>query len=350
MHLETKNKQVWLSLYAASEKLKQLAPWKWMDDEQIFAIEPLGDETAYCCIMGALGELLGINVYLGTEGLDGYYDNITIAMGGGDAKEILFTQKCLQATFENRENLSPDDLRQIKELGLKYRGKQQWPVFRECSPGWYPWYLTEKQAVYLTKILEQVIEVAERVKKNPAMLAHPDREEEEVYFSRKEKRLNNKSVWEDGWLFIEPDEESPETGPLNDPDLQNAVKQINEYPTARYKLNCFIMPMYSAVMDEETDRPFFPLCILWVAHDSKMILDFQLCKLQDIKQTIASSLLEEVKKHKARPSHILVPDEETFHSIIETFTDKVEIPVSVSTQLQAVLQDIKESMGAQFGF
>ena len=45
----------------------------------------------------------------------------------------------LQASFEDRGHLQKEDRDVIKKLGLKFRGANSWPMFRnyapECSPG-----------------------------------------------------------------------------------------------------------------------------------------------------------------------------------------------------------------------
>ena len=58
----------------------------------------------------------------------------------------------------------------IKKLGLKFRGRKQWPVFRSYMPGYFPWFLTKEDALFLTTAIEQSIDVALRFKKDKDLL------------------------------------------------------------------------------------------------------------------------------------------------------------------------------------
>ena len=47
----------------------------------------------------------------------------------------------LQASFEDRSELHDKDRQVIKDLGLKFRGRQTWPLFRSYRAGFVPWHL-----------------------------------------------------------------------------------------------------------------------------------------------------------------------------------------------------------------
>ena len=66
---------------------------------------------------------------------------------------------CLRLTvsFEDRKFLRKPDFQVIKELELKFRGRNSWPLFRSYQPGYLPWYLTKDEARYLTLALQQAI-------------------------------------------------------------------------------------------------------------------------------------------------------------------------------------------------
>ena len=51
----------WQALYTAAKDYFDEKPWEWMDDDQLFGVYDKDTDTVgYCCIMGALGEVLGL--------------------------------------------------------------------------------------------------------------------------------------------------------------------------------------------------------------------------------------------------------------------------------------------------
>lgn len=62
-----------------------------MRDSDIFGVQnPLDKEIGYCCILGATGEVFGLVVYLGSQGLLGY---LNLAERFKDNPEGLFSKK-----------------------------------------------------------------------------------------------------------------------------------------------------------------------------------------------------------------------------------------------------------------
>ncbi len=161
------SKAEWEALYSAMRAFGEAAPWDWLDEEDIFAVRnPETGELGICSVTGALGEHLALITYLGPEGLGGYLaalEGMETASGYFQDQEsglMLLETPQLQASFENREQLDELDRKIIKDLGLRFRGQQAWPLFRHFAPGRVPWFITAPQARFLTVLLEQALIVA----------------------------------------------------------------------------------------------------------------------------------------------------------------------------------------------
>jgi hypothetical protein len=76
-------------------------------------------------------------------------------------------------SFEERQILAKEDLAIIQALSLKYRGHNQWPLFRSYEPGFYPWFLEASQCRFLTRIFTQALNVSLRKRGNPKILGDP---------------------------------------------------------------------------------------------------------------------------------------------------------------------------------
>jgi hypothetical protein len=61
---------LWRRLYSVADRLYALAPWRWMEGEELFGGEdPITGEIGFMYVMGQRGEHFGLSRYLGTEGL-----------------------------------------------------------------------------------------------------------------------------------------------------------------------------------------------------------------------------------------------------------------------------------------
>ncbi|MFQ5814136.1 MAG: hypothetical protein ACE5I2_13255, partial [Anaerolineae bacterium] len=134
----------WQALYQAALEFKEIEAWTWMYDSDVFGVQdPATGEIGYCCIMGNLGEMFALALYLGSEGLESY---MRVASEppqiSAEALETMLLQKCLIVSFGGREELTKEDRQVIKRLGLKFRGRTAWPLFRSYRPAYHPWYLT----------------------------------------------------------------------------------------------------------------------------------------------------------------------------------------------------------------
>src|SRR3954470_9743139 len=65
----------WRRLYEAAIRVKELEPWKWMDERQVFGVQnPETGELGFVSLMGMAREHFAVAVYLGAEGLYGFWE------------------------------------------------------------------------------------------------------------------------------------------------------------------------------------------------------------------------------------------------------------------------------------
>jgi hypothetical protein len=212
--------QEWARLYDAAIRVKALAPWTWMTSTEFFAVRnPETDEIGYVSVMGELGEHLAVALYLGAEGLWGL-----LRMEGSDEEyappEDILSTPHLQAAFMDRNDLTDQDRAQIKALGLKFRGRQAWPWFRSFRPGYFPWYLEAHEARFLAVALEQLLAVAERLKRGESFL-----NEDGSLLIRVAGQEGDALVWKDGRQAEPPPPPEPMTLRFRlDPELLAALR------------------------------------------------------------------------------------------------------------------------------
>ncbi|MCX7780881.1 MAG: hypothetical protein N2491_08195, partial [Negativicutes bacterium] len=228
----------------------------WMDDCDIFGVQcPETEEIYYCSIMGAAGTHFGIVAYRGTPGLEVLL-KIMHSNGKKFSPDVLYEQNCLQCSFENREMLDKEDLQVIKSLGLKFRGRNQWPQFRDHSPGLYPWFINSSQCRTLTHILRQALEVSLRCRESKQRLYA---KKDEFLVRVMQKDNGGAAKWTDSYLSPAPCNLAYTVFRLQDEVLVHRLKNIKS--NAKYKAEAGIFYLPVPVRDE--GRPYFPrMCIL----------------------------------------------------------------------------------------
>ncbi len=151
---ETAPKEILLSsndpeareLFDLSTQVKDLKPWRWMEETDLIGIEnPETGEIGFISVMGSLGEHEAIALYLGAEGL---YDFIDLHTDESATAHRALEIRHVQAAFSERKYLEKEDRNLIKQLGLKFKGGA-WPMFRSYRPGYLPWFVTLDEARFL---------------------------------------------------------------------------------------------------------------------------------------------------------------------------------------------------------
>jgi hypothetical protein len=164
--------QEWKRLVDCAVRVKKLAPWEWMDEEDIFGIRhPETGVLGFVSVMGALGEHSAVGVYLGTAALAGFLELQQAPHDSlAEYPELLLELPQLQASFEDRDGLEDWDRQLLRNLNLKFRGSKAWPRFQSFRPGFMPWRLEREEISFLTLALEQLELVAPRLQEESDFL------------------------------------------------------------------------------------------------------------------------------------------------------------------------------------
>ncbi|MBS1812455.1 MAG: hypothetical protein JST84_30090 [Acidobacteria bacterium] len=291
-------------LYEVAGRVKELAPWQWMEESQIFGVKnPETGEIGFVSIMGMGGEHFAISVYRGSEGLYGFWD---LAEAGPDVDpHMLLEIPQLQASFEDRAETSKRDRDLMKQLGLKFRGAKAWPLFRSYTSGYMPWYLTAEETRFLTYALEQTLEVAPRVKSDPDLLWGEDDAEDGDYLVRVAQEETGASVWADQMMpASEP--EPPQVQILMDMGTLTTLRNLPP-STLELEVDFFNMP---TPVQEKGGRPYFPAMLLMVDGTMGVILGFAMMPPAETRELLWGQVPMEIVRKladlSARPKEIRV--------------------------------------------
>jgi Domain of unknown function (DUF6930) len=297
-------------------------------------------------VMGAGGEHFAVALY---QGADALYDFFALSEAAGDGRpdgvgaERVLEIPQLQASFEDRGHLQKEDRDTIKKLGLKFRGANSWPLFRNYAPGMFPWFLTSSEARFLTTALEQLLDVAPRVRDDEDVLCGEDDNDFLVRVPRVE---NARLVWEDKIMRVpEPELKEATHAPL-DPQLLESLKQLPEV-TNLIEIELTMLPM---PVREKKDRPFFPYLLMLVDASSGVILGNDMLQpmpsLDAMRAQLPTKVAEHLLQLGARPLKIAVRTETTARSLTP-LAEEIGIRIKLSPRLPA-LDEAMEFMGRMF--
>jgi hypothetical protein len=323
------SREEWKGLFDAAKVFWRMKPWTWMEDTELFGVQdPESGEIGYCCVLGAAGEIFGLAAYLGPEGL-ATYRKIASEEGAG-FEEITFHQKGLTVFFGGREALDTKDLQVIKELGLKFRGRNAWPLFRSHLPGYVPWFLTAREARFMTILLQQSGNIAARMKEDPETLHEKG---EDLVLVRVPGKGKDTEVWSDYRLRPEPWEEpKPASGPVDEVRLHRIRKRLKkgEY---EWEIDSFYYP--GAIAEE--GRPYYPCLAIIVDRPTDIIVGSWLKAPWERYAGFQEQVMNQLENTTDLPRTIRVGREEVFE-LLKPIAGPLNMKLEKVKSLEGVAQ------------
>lgn len=284
----------WRTLVATAMQFRELKCWEWVYDSDLFGVkDPETGVTGYCCIMGNLGQVLAMLVYLGTNGLGGYFRLVDAT--AAERRELTFiysTHDCLRLEFGNKSDLRPEEKQTFRELGLEFSGRRQWPSFSRMRPGCIPWTISGAEARFLTSCLEQAMVVAGELKANPKWLDPP---REGVFLVRQRAA---DGTWGSEWQ--EPAPPVPESIQMMRREFWSEVKAC-DFPRAG-AWECDLFYPGQVIHEKKTEQPYFARSALVVDQESGIVLSIELGRPADGFVSVQKALFEAMRRIEAVPS------------------------------------------------
>ena len=137
-------------------EFSNLEPWKRLGDQDLVLLEdPQSREICYCSVMGALGQVYSLHVYVGGES---YRFFCKVAAGEPIAHgEFFASQRAVSVEFVMPSDMTPPDRELLRAIGRPVQRGIRVPIFRAFRPGYHPWYVTQSEAVLLIRCLQAMI-------------------------------------------------------------------------------------------------------------------------------------------------------------------------------------------------
>lgn len=303
--IPTVSSETWLGLYQAAFKFYEIVPWDWMYDSDIFGVQnPETGEIAYCCVLGAGGSCYGLVAYRGAEGLDLHQKIQNHEIKTEDA---IFAQNALFLEFAPKKVLDKVDRNVIESLGIKSLKQGRWPHFRNHSPGFYPWYLTEEEARFLTLVIRRACLLAVKFGEDHAVL-EPD-QPGQILVDTPEKK-GGELKWSLKWDRPRPVASDDGQGPLLSFDEVHLKRVASGHRPQQGAWEAAHFYLHSVIGDR--DRPYYARMTLIADRDSGFILGSSIFPPEsDPDSELLKGILTSAEKYRLLPEKIFVKEKST---------------------------------------
>ncbi len=291
----------WKTLMEASLRIAEMKPWTWMEESDVFGIQPIGAELpSFISVMGALGDYHSMALYESPLAMH----QILHLQKNTDNKrmdEVLETPH-LQAIFGSATDLCPEEKKVVKSLGISPRGRAAWPQYKSFRAGYAPWYIEPSEVSPLLLAMEQLLEFAPRFKKDPSIL--PEIGSKGRFWVRIQEVQDGHTVWRE-----EVREYPQEPQHLRITIPQSIVDAMRFIPVTDMcvELGVSLIPH---LIGNPGERPRFPYFLILVESESAFSFGFDMMTVETTLQAMWEQLPGRVVKalmnHKIKPSTLLV--------------------------------------------
>ena len=143
---------IWQELYDNAVAVKTEEPWKSLCNLDIIAIKLKEMEEPIFCVVQGYGDLCyGVNAYVGYRGFKDFLFIIESERYGMPPEYAMFEQNSISMFLGDRNELTEGERKIIREVGHKFRGKNQWIYFESYKKGYVPDKIIKKKLFYFLK-------------------------------------------------------------------------------------------------------------------------------------------------------------------------------------------------------
>ncbi len=243
-------------LYEQMIGITALKPWEYINEAVPLIYYKKGcREPIIFSIWGNASDVCGAACYLSRHD---YIYAMNRIYGANEKNEPTFLmQNVLLGLWSDRDDVSKENKKLIRELGYKFRGRGGWLFFESFRERCEPQFLTDEETAVLADALENLLIMLKSVSEGKLKV---DFENGQTVCRRlgKDKKWHNKAV-----CYKELVEAFPVTV-MGDSD---ALRAIAAKPSGKYTIELEERCLPVPVQDEESGILYFPLLI--AAADAK---------------------------------------------------------------------------------
>lgn len=327
----------WRPLYALAQQIAELRPWETLQEQDVFAVhDPRRQDADYISVMGNLEQHHAVSVYTGTAGWSGFA-NMQMSEEELDPIEVFSTPQ-LQLSFEDKDELLPEDLLIIDELEFKPRDRHVWPMFRSYRPGYAPWFLENDEIEHFHTVLEQAVVVLQDRQRSARIVECLKQDQMLV-------RVGTKVKYDVQWQY----QEDAIPAIMGETVITMAPKDIlfaaAALPRSMETLYVDFRMLLTPVFVKGEDRPYLPFLLVYADTESKLILRHQVFRAengwQDLLADLSNRVLDDLLAIGHLPKKLYVRSAMLYELLI-TICENLSLPMERVEEMPEVEELIRE--------
>ena len=295
-----------------------------------------GEDEVFVSILGKGGDCYGISVYEGMEGLNDFLMLTLSEKMNLSPEYAMFSQNNLTCYWGNREELTREQWQIVKDLGYKFRGKNQWLYFLSYQRGYFPYNMDKSEVLRMTRYLRMLADAVEYYREHEVKV---DFEHKNTYFYS-----------EDGGEITAAELPLPFTGchfPVMNLTDKELLEDLRNAEKCDAVLEMDIVYTGAAVMDERYQRPANPcLCLAADARSGLMLKAEMAGPEEDAGVALAEALLDIIFRFGA-PKEVRVGNV-IIEATLEQICREAGIRLRRVKKLQAI-EEFRQEM-RRFGY
>ena len=324
----------WRVLYETATRIKEKKPWETFMDMDLLGFRyGAKEDTIYFSILGHHGDCYGIAVYEGYSGLNDFLMLVMQEDLNIPWDFAMANQRNLTCYWGDRQELNKKQWQIVKNLGYKYRGKNQWLYFMSFEPGYAPFNLDQDEVLRMTEYLQGLEKILEYYEENDVNI---DFKNGNILCMIKDQKNNTVRFEEEPLPFFEY------CPGILMPEDESFIEELKRMPVCRARLEADIFPMRTSIADSKYDRPADPFICLIMDAASGMVINFEMTEPGEsaelyLAEMIAGFILQYGKPKEIRISNRIV------EAAIKNLCDAAGIKLRFRKTLRGV-EDFKWGM------
>lgn len=345
-------------LYQLAAEYREMQPWEWMDDRDIFSVvDPVSDVRYYISVLGSAGIDYSLAAFRGAAGHD-----FLSKMRYQDEDLSDFNEQvrleALYLTLEDRSFLEKRELENLRRFGIRCEGPHNWPCFRSMGTGLLPDLLNGSECRTMIHLLEQTMLIAQRAKSDKSFLVtmyvdiSDDNDDQQaylpVYLTRFSTVQDGELIWQEEYREAEQFHPFYPRIKLSDKEQLSHVLAlpVNEHD----KLEIDISYIDIAIRGTNGARSYHPQLMTIISGDGFFVA-FELFKsIQENTKTfdqkltaIFNRMIKHIGASQARPGQILTCREAVYR-LLEPLCDQLDIQLVRLPKLKETPHMVEEMM------